>query len=86
MDCPNQLPVIDMLTFITDELLQTYRSTNDEQEKVGAITEFLRRLIEDNSIAKLKSLNVEFESGKNKILKLKDFYNLNSVIFRFRLV
>ncbi|XP_070855201.1 NHL repeat-containing protein 2 [Drosophila suzukii] len=62
MDCPNELPVIDMLTFITDELLQTYRSTNDEQEKVGAITEFLRRLIEDNSIAKLKSLNVEFES------------------------
>ncbi|XP_016953346.1 NHL repeat-containing protein 2 [Drosophila biarmipes] len=62
MDCPNELSVIDILTFITDELLQTFRSSNDEQEKIRTITKFLQRLNEDTSIAKLKSLNVEFES------------------------
>ncbi|XP_070068938.1 NHL repeat-containing protein 2 [Drosophila takahashii] len=62
MNCTEELPAVDILTYITDELLQTYRCSNGEQEKFTAITQFLERWNEDISITKLKTLNVDFES------------------------
>ncbi|XP_043663185.1 NHL repeat-containing protein 2 isoform X2 [Drosophila teissieri] len=62
MDCNDDLAAIDILTFITDELLQTYKSSNGENEKARTITRFLDRWNDDISIAKLKGLALEFET------------------------
>jgi len=67
MDFNNDLSPIDILTFITDELLQAYKSSKGENEKAGTIVKFLDRWNDDISIAKLKDLTVEFESGKRKL-------------------
>ncbi|XP_017081999.2 uncharacterized protein LOC108115189 isoform X2 [Drosophila eugracilis] len=58
----DDLPAIDILTFITEELLQTYRSRSGEDDRVRAITEFLQRWNKDFSIAKLKTIHIEFDS------------------------
>ncbi|XP_034134302.1 NHL repeat-containing protein 2 isoform X1 [Drosophila guanche] len=62
MDNSDDLPPIDIVTYITDELQQTYRSTSGEKEKVKVLNDFLERWDDDNSIAKLKATNIEFES------------------------
>ncbi|XP_032582775.1 NHL repeat-containing protein 2 isoform X1 [Drosophila sechellia] len=62
MDFNNDLSPIDILTFITDELLQAYKSSSGENEKARTIVKFLERWNDDISIAKLKGLTVEFES------------------------
>ncbi|XP_022223078.1 NHL repeat-containing protein 2 [Drosophila obscura] len=62
MDNSDDLPPIDIVTYITDELQQTYRNTNGEKEKVKVLIDFLEQLENDSSIAKLKSTHIEFES------------------------
>ncbi|XP_017052356.1 NHL repeat-containing protein 2 [Drosophila ficusphila] len=62
MDYPDELPFTDILTFITDDLLQAYRSSCGEREKVRTLMDFLERWNDDISIAKLMSVNVQFES------------------------
>ncbi|KAH8324665.1 hypothetical protein KR074_011905 [Drosophila pseudoananassae] len=62
MDSHDDLPIIDVLTFITDEFLHTYRSCVGELDKEKSITEFLERLDDDKSILKLKTINIEIKS------------------------
>ncbi|KAH8272168.1 hypothetical protein KR018_005673 [Drosophila ironensis] len=62
MDTLSDLPPIDILTFITDELLQAFRSSTGEKDKVKVFTQFLDRWEHDPSIAKLKTISIEFES------------------------
>lgn len=63
MDSHEDLPIIDVLTFITDELLHTYHSCVGEIEKEKSINDFLERLDDDKSILKLKTINIEIKSG-----------------------
>ncbi|KPU75339.1 uncharacterized protein Dana_GF16360, isoform G [Drosophila ananassae] len=62
MDSNDDLPIVDVLTFITDELLHTYRSCVGEKDKEKSIIEFLERLDDDKSILKLKTINIEIKS------------------------
>uniref|UniRef100_A0A6P4E9E7 NHL repeat-containing protein 2 isoform X2 n=1 Tax=Drosophila rhopaloa TaxID=1041015 RepID=A0A6P4E9E7_DRORH len=62
MDSLAELTLIDILTFITDELVQAYQSSNGEIEKEKAFTEYFERWNDDISIAKLKSVKIKFES------------------------
>ncbi|XP_043663187.1 uncharacterized protein LOC122626832 isoform X3 [Drosophila teissieri] len=73
MDCNDDLAAIDILTFITDELLQTYKSSNGENEKARTITRFLDRWNDDISIAKLKGLALEFETGSEAEISCQPF-------------
>ncbi|EDW64522.1 NHL repeat-containing protein 2 [Drosophila virilis] len=60
MDNLEDFSAIDIVTFVTEELQQNYRSNNANKTKV--FEEFLERWdANDNSIAKVKSLHFEFE-------------------------
>lgn len=62
MDCAEDLSAIDIITYITEELQQSYR--NKEVNKTKVFEDFFDRWeANDNSIAKVKSLQFEFESG-----------------------
>ncbi|KAL7739035.1 hypothetical protein ACLKA6_001943 [Drosophila palustris] len=62
MDFTEDLTAIDIVTFITDELQQSYRSC-DAKDKAKVFEDFLERWdANDNSIVKVKSLQFEFES------------------------
>ncbi|XP_017034540.2 NHL repeat-containing protein 2 [Drosophila kikkawai] len=61
MEFSADLPFIDILTYITNELQQTYKNSNEKTEKVKVLNEFFERWDNDNSIKILKSLNFEFE-------------------------
>lgn len=65
MDNLEDFSAIDIVTFVTEELQQNYRSSNANKAKV--FEEFLERWdANDNSIAKVKSLHFEFEPGTFK--------------------
>ncbi|KAH8244706.1 hypothetical protein KR038_006533 [Drosophila bunnanda] len=61
MEFSADLPLMDILTFITDELQQAYKNSNGKTEKANVLTEFFERWESDNSIKILKSFNFEFE-------------------------
>ncbi|XP_034101384.2 NHL repeat-containing protein 2 [Drosophila albomicans] len=62
MDCTDDLTAIDIVTFITDELQQNYRNSSGPN-KAKVFQEFLERWdSKDNSIAKVKALQFDFES------------------------
>lgn len=62
MDYAEELSAIDIITYITEELQQSYR--NKDVNKSKLFEEFFDRWeSNDASIAKVKSLQFEFESG-----------------------
>lgn len=62
MDCAEDLSPIDIITYITEQLQQSYRDKDVNKTKV--FEDFFDRWeANDNSIAKVKSLQFEFESG-----------------------
>ncbi|KAH8367036.1 hypothetical protein KR200_010975 [Drosophila serrata] len=61
MEFSADLPLMDILTFMTDELQQAYENGNGKTEKVNVLMEFFERWESDNSIKILKSFNFEFE-------------------------
>ncbi|KAH8421229.1 hypothetical protein KR009_006120 [Drosophila setifemur] len=62
MNSSDDLSFIDILTFISDDLQKSFRSSIGEKNKVKVLTEFLERCDDDSSIAKLRTIDVEFES------------------------
>lgn len=62
MDYAEELSAIDIITYITEELQQSYRSKDANKTKL--FEDFFDRWeANDTSIAKVKSLQFEFESG-----------------------
>ncbi|EDW02788.1 NHL repeat-containing protein 2 [Drosophila grimshawi] len=60
MECSVDLSAIDIVTYLTEELQQNYRSNKNNRAKV--FEEFFGRWnADDNSIAKVKSLQFEFD-------------------------
>lgn len=76
MDSNDDLPIVDVLTFITDELLHTYRSCVGEKDKEKSIIDFLERLDDDKSILKLKTINIEIKSGMVNLVNQLCFFHL----------
>ncbi|KAH8294576.1 hypothetical protein KR054_002021 [Drosophila jambulina] len=70
MEFSADLPFMDILTFITDELQQAYQKSNGKMERAKVLTEFFERWESDNSIKILKSFNFEFEPDL-------DWFNVN---------
>lgn len=63
MEFAKDLPLIDILAFITDNLQQSYSNSNGKTQKIKVLTEFFERWESDSSIETLKTFNFEFESG-----------------------
>lgn len=62
MDYAEELSAIDIITYITEELQQSYR--NKDVNKTKLFEDFFDRWeANDTSISKVKSLQFEFESG-----------------------
>ncbi|KAH8252068.1 hypothetical protein KR032_003262 [Drosophila birchii] len=83
MEIASDPPLMDILTFITDELQQAYKNSNGRTEKVAVFTEFFERWESDNSIKILKAFNFEFEPGMHITYMYICIFPLNIFIIAF---
>lgn len=66
----DELEPIDMLTFITEELQERYRTAKDINAQAQVIHDFLRRWEADSALDVLRKQNYEIQKGKKTCRQL----------------